>query len=44
MDKEKETITVECFMCGSEIVISLVNGCLPGCVRCPICGQKTCGD
>ncbi|WP_269082470.1 hypothetical protein [Aneurinibacillus tyrosinisolvens] len=39
-----QLVVIECYNCGAEIPVELVNEKMPGCIRCPECGQKTCGE
>jgi transcription elongation factor Elf1 len=37
-----ELHVTDCQVCGSEFVVPLENGLMPGCIRCPVCGAKSC--
>lgn len=42
---QHQHVEIECNACRNVFVVLLdEHGRLPGCVRCPHCGQRTCGD
>jgi len=43
--EEKSNIRViNCYHCGSDIPVPVENDKSPGCIRCLVCGQKTCSE
>lgn len=42
--KENDFSLFECFACGNVFPVPLENGRIPGCIRCPHCGNRTCGE
>ncbi|GAB7386638.1 hypothetical protein BSNK01_04740 [Bacillaceae bacterium] len=42
--KKNDFVVIECYACCHEFPVPLENDRIPGCVRCPFCGQRTCGE